>query len=72
MPLSPERAKARARHNGLKSHHGPDAPETQEARAELRALALEDHIRKVVDAMPPLTEGQRSRLAALLQPSGGA
>ena len=39
-------------------------------RAEYRALALEDHIRKVVDAAPPLTAAQRDRLALLLR--GGA
>ncbi len=36
-------------------------------RAEYRALALEDHIREVVDACPPLSQSQKDRLALLLQ-----
>ncbi|WP_175484201.1 hypothetical protein [Modestobacter sp. DSM 44400] len=36
-------------------------------RDEARRLEqLEDHIRRVVDAAPPLTAGQRDRLALLL------
>ncbi len=38
-------------------------------RAEYRALALEDHIREVVDAAPPLSQRQREALAVLLRPS---
>lgn len=66
MTLSLERRKARARHNGLKSRHGSDAPETIEARRELTALAADEYIRELVNAAPPLTELQRARLAALL------
>ncbi len=40
-----------------------------ELRAEYRALALEDHIREVVDAAPPLSQRQREALAVLLRPS---
>ncbi len=36
-------------------------------RAEYRALALEDHIREVVNACPPLSQSQKDRLAVLLQ-----
>jgi len=66
MPLSPERVKARAKHNGLKSRHGADAPETLAARAELKALAAEEYIRQIVDAAPPLNAEQRLKLAGLL------
>lgn len=38
-------------------------------RRRLKAERLADHIRKIVDAAPPLTADQRSRLATLL---GGA
>lgn len=42
-----------------------------ELRRRLKAERLEEHIRKVVDAAPPLTERQRDRLAAILRaPSG--
>jgi hypothetical protein len=71
MPLSPERARARARHNGLKSRHGADAPETIAARTELKALAAEEYIRELVAGAPPLTEEQRVRIAGLLRPVGG-
>lgn len=38
--------------------------------AQLRSVdALERHIRRVVDSLPPLTEAQRTKLAALLRPS---
>lgn len=37
-----------------------------------RVDALADHIRKTVDALPPLTDDQRARLAALLRPSEAA
>ena len=33
-----------------------------------RVDALADHIRRTVDALPPLTEAQRARLAVLLRP----
>ncbi len=37
-------------------------------RAELQAAKLEQHIRQVVDAAPPLSPSQRERLALLLCP----
>jgi hypothetical protein len=41
-----------------------------QARADLAAATLEDHIRDVVDGWPPLTPEQRARLALLLHPGG--
>jgi hypothetical protein len=44
-------------------------------RAEYRALALEDHIREVVDGHPPLTAEMRDQLALLFRgtsDTGGA
>jgi hypothetical protein len=47
----------------------PDADVT-ELRRQLKAERLEEHIKNLVDAAPPLTDEQRARLAALLRPSG--
>lgn len=44
----------------------PDADVT-ELRRQLKAERLEDHIKAVVDAAPPLTVEQRERLAAILR-----
>lgn len=49
----------------------PNADVT-ELRRRLKAERLEDHIRRTVDAAPPLTPEQRERIAALLQPAAGA
>lgn len=56
-------------------HRGADHPETVdarvaliEARAQEADAALREHIRRLVDSAPPLTEAQRARLAALLRP----
>ena len=53
-------------------HHGESDPRLPELRRELRALSLEEHIRKVVDSAPPLSDQQKAKLAALLRPSGEA
>ena len=67
MPeLSPLRRTLRARKAGL-TRQGGDTADVDRA---LRAAKLEDHIRRVVDAAPPLTAEQRSALAALLVPPG--
>jgi hypothetical protein len=55
----------RSRLGGLIATHA--APETiTEARRDLDAANLEQHIRRVVDAAPPLTPEQASRLRSLL------
>ena len=48
----------------------PDDPELVAAKAALKAAVLAERIRRAVDEAPPLTESQRSELAALLR--GGA
>lgn len=48
----------------------PDADVT-DLRRQLKAERLEDHVKRVLDAAPPLTSAQRDRLAALLA-SGAA
>jgi hypothetical protein len=46
-----------------------DANAVASAKADLKAANLAAHIQRVVDSMPPLTETQRARLAALLLPA---
>lgn len=45
--------------------------DTTELQRQLKAERLEDHIKRIVDAAPPLTTEQRHRLAMLLR-GGGA
>jgi hypothetical protein len=60
----------RARHAALSRRRPPDDPDLLAARRDLKAARLEDHIRRLVDEAPPLSESQRARLAALLAPDG--
>ncbi len=53
-------------------HHGADAPQTQEARRDLRASRAEDYIRDLVASAPPLTTAQRDRLVVLLRTGANA
>jgi hypothetical protein len=39
---------------------------TENARREARYVAAQERIRRIADGLPPLTELQRARLAALL------
>lgn len=55
----------------ITTRHHPDSPELPALRDELAAVALEEHICKVVGAWPPLSDGQRTRLALLLHPGAG-
>jgi hypothetical protein len=54
----------------LERHHPAD-PRIPSLRAELAAEGLAEHIKRVVDAAPPLTAAQRERLALLLNPGAG-
>lgn len=56
----------RARIASLSRDRDADDPELAEARLNLRAARLAEHVRKVVDQAPPLTPAQRDRIAALL------
>lgn len=51
-----------------RARHAPDDPQT-DARRDLRAANLEQHVRRIVDQAPPLTDEQRNKIAALLRPS---
>ncbi len=63
----------RARIAGLSSrpNRSADDPAIVEARRNLKALRLEDHIKKVLADAPPLTDEQRNSIAALLRMGGG-
>lgn len=56
----------RARVASLSRSRTPDDPALVEARTRLRDARAEDYVRKLVDAAPPMSESQRSRLAVLL------
>ena len=45
-----------------------DPSQSVAARREYAAAKIEDYVRRTVDAAPPLTDEQRSRLATLLRP----
>lgn len=63
-------ASAHGRVAALRRHH-PNRPDlVGDAQRDLRAATLADHIKRTVDAAPPLTADQRDRLAVLLR--GGA
>lgn len=64
--------KSRSELANLSKKHPPSSPEIQEKRLELRALKLEDHVRRVISEAPPLTEAQRQRIADLLRAGGAA
>lgn len=64
MPTSLRAAAGRAA--ATERWSGPEAPATLDARRDLRAAQLEQHIARVVAEAPPLTEHQRDRLATLL------
>lgn len=66
FPLSRQHT-TRNRLVALERWHGPNDPRTIEARQVHKANELEEHIRRVVDAAPPLTAEQRDRLATLLR-----
>jgi hypothetical protein len=48
--------------------NAPDA--VVQERRELDVRRVEDYIRRLVDAAPPLTPEQRDRLSTLLRPGG--
>ena len=57
----------RARVAGLSRDRLPDDPDLLAAKADLKAARLEDYIKRVVDAAPPLDHATRDRLALLLR-----
>ncbi len=59
----------RGRLNALKRYRSPDDPAIADATRDLAAERLAEHVRRVVDAFPPLTPEQRDRIVVLLRPS---
>jgi hypothetical protein len=51
-----------------KSQLTGDPTPVVEARRDYAAAKLAEHIKKIIDQAPPLTDEQRARLAALLRP----
>lgn len=62
--------KERARVAGLSRSRSDSDPELINARRDLRAARLAEHIARAVEAAPPLTPEQRERLTALLRDGG--
>lgn len=63
MSFNTERARVAA----LSRDRSPDDPELLDARRNMRAERLAQHIKQLVDEAPPLTLDQRDRLARLLR-----
>jgi len=61
---------ASTRFAALTRHRPATDPQVAEAGRDLRAAQLEEHVRRVVDQMPPLSASQRNRLAVLLLGGG--
>lgn len=68
--MSSAKYRARSKLANKVKYLGADHPDTLDARRELTAVTLEEHVRRVVDTFPPLTAEQRDRIAALLRATG--
>jgi hypothetical protein len=68
----PERRLLSARVAAIERHNGGDDPRVAGLRAELKAAALRDQIRRDVASWPPLTAAVRAELALLLAGDGDA
>lgn len=71
MPTSTSVAHHRARVAALSRDRAPDDPDLLAARQSLKALRLEEHVRKALAEAPRPTDNQLARIAALLR-TGGA
>ena len=56
----------RARIAALTRHH-PNDPETLKASRRFRAERYTEHVRQVLDSVPPMSASQKARLTALLR-----
>ncbi len=65
-------ARLRARNSVLNYVRPPGHPDLVEARRDLAAEVLAEHVERVLKNAPPLTEDQVGRIVALLQPAGSA
>jgi hypothetical protein len=66
-PIPPEARKVQGRIAAASRHHPGDTATIANDKRQYRYLVLEDYIKRVVDAAPPLTPAQRDRLALLLR-----
>jgi hypothetical protein len=66
--VTSDERRQRARVAAWRRHH-PNGPTTEQLARDFKADRLAEHIRRVVDAAPPLTAEQRDRLSALLRTS---
>lgn len=60
----------RARIASLSHRRPANDPELIDARQNLKAIRLEEHVRSVVESWPPLRPAQAARVAALLLQGG--
>lgn len=67
MALGAEARSHRARIAALSRDRTPDDPDLLAARRDLRAARLADYVRATVAELPPLTDEQCARVAALLR-----
>ncbi|NHA01885.1 hypothetical protein G5V59_25645 [Nocardioides sp. W3-2-3] len=67
--FSPVSRRLRSRVASL-TKYDPNHPDLPDARRDLRAERLADHVRSTLSQLPPLTDEQRDRVASLLR--GGA
>jgi hypothetical protein len=68
-----ERGRVAALERGVRAgERQPDDPKLIEARRNLRALRLEQHVAEVVAGWPPLSDEQLDRISALLRTGGAA
>jgi hypothetical protein len=72
--ISKQRRTVRGRLAANTRHHPDRTDLIENDQARLRELALETHIRAIVDQAPTLTPAQKDRIAGLLRtpPAGGA
>jgi hypothetical protein len=64
--MSPRERSLRARVATEYRRRTRDPERIEELRRELAAQQIEDHIQRITASAPPLTPGQRQRLAALV------
>lgn len=63
-----ERSRVAALERGIRAgERQPNDPQLIEARRNLRALRLEEHVAKVLADWPPLSEAQIENVASLLR-----
>lgn len=65
--MTPEQLKLRSQIAGTVKNNPNNKSKADDLRRQLRESRLAEHIRKTVDAAPPLTADQRDRLALILR-----